>query len=174
MQIGSHLAGMAIENAMLGVCHSCANPLTAHYGLTHGVAIGLMLPHVVRFNAGAAGELYAQLAKEAGLTNAEELAARLAQFAAVAGLPRSLKDAAGHGIGYSGIVPHGVLTYAVASLFRVAFAVRGRTSAGCAGGQAGRLARLPRHTRDGRRRRHQAAGSTPGTLDFQNRQRHRR
>ena len=51
MQIGSHLAGMAIENAMLGVCHSCANPLTAHYGITHGVAIGVMLPHVIRFNA---------------------------------------------------------------------------------------------------------------------------
>ena len=28
----------AIEAAMLGVCHSCANPLTAHYGITHGVA----------------------------------------------------------------------------------------------------------------------------------------
>src|SRR4029453_17284048 len=35
MQVGAHLAGMAIENAMLGVCHSCANPLTSHYGVTH-------------------------------------------------------------------------------------------------------------------------------------------
>jgi alcohol dehydrogenase len=93
MQIGSHLAGMAIENAMLGVCHSCANPLTAHYGITHGVAIGLMLPHVVRFNAVAAGEHYSVLAKEAGLANADALAARVANFAAVAGLPRSLKEA---------------------------------------------------------------------------------
>ena len=49
--LGAHFAGMAIENAMLGVCHSCANPLTAHYGMTHGTAIGLMLPHVIRFNA---------------------------------------------------------------------------------------------------------------------------
>ena len=57
MQIGAYLAGMAIESAMLGVCHSCANPLTAHYGLTHGVAIGLMLPHVIRFNAPVAGAL---------------------------------------------------------------------------------------------------------------------
>ena len=61
MQVGAYLAGMAIENAMLGVCHSCANPLTAHYGITHGVAIGVMLPHVIRFNAAAAGELYAEL-----------------------------------------------------------------------------------------------------------------
>src|SRR5690606_727045 len=30
MQLGAHFAGMAIENSMLGACHSCANPLTAH------------------------------------------------------------------------------------------------------------------------------------------------
>ena len=41
MQVGSHLAGAAIETAMLGICHSCANPLSAHYGLTHGTAIGV-------------------------------------------------------------------------------------------------------------------------------------
>src|SRR6185295_10640620 len=51
MQMGAFLAGTAIENSMLGVCHACANPLTAHYGVTHGLAIGIMLPHVIRFNA---------------------------------------------------------------------------------------------------------------------------
>jgi alcohol dehydrogenase len=88
MQLGAHFAGMAIEAAMLGVCHSCANPLTAHYGLTHGVAIGLMLPHVVRFNAPAAGDWYAELAG-----TAERLADRLAQLASAAGLPKSLREA---------------------------------------------------------------------------------
>jgi alcohol dehydrogenase len=88
MQLGAHFAGMAIEAAMLGVCHSCANPLTAHYGLTHGVAVGLMLPHVVRFNAPAAGDQYAELAG-----TAERLADRLAGLAAAAGLPKSLRDA---------------------------------------------------------------------------------
>ena len=87
MQIGAHLAGMAIEAAMLGVCHSCANPLTAHYGLTHGVAIGLMLPHVVRYNAEAVGDQYAELAG-----SAEELAERLAALASAAGLPKSLRE----------------------------------------------------------------------------------
>ena len=46
MQVGSHFAGAAIENSMLGACHACANPLTAHYGITHGIAIGVLLPHV--------------------------------------------------------------------------------------------------------------------------------
>jgi alcohol dehydrogenase len=96
MQVGAHLAGMAIENAMLGACHSCANPLTAHYGLTHGVAIGLMLPHVIRFNAPAVGGLYAELVGEVGLSDgrpaAEVLADRVAELTAAAGLPRSLKE----------------------------------------------------------------------------------
>jgi alcohol dehydrogenase len=52
MQLGAAFAGMAIENSMLGAAHSCANPLTAEYGIVHGQAVGLMLPHVVRFNSG--------------------------------------------------------------------------------------------------------------------------
>src|SRR5436190_2235678 len=39
MQLGAHYAGMAIENSMLGATHARANPLTAHYGTTHGAAI---------------------------------------------------------------------------------------------------------------------------------------
>jgi alcohol dehydrogenase class IV len=32
MQVGSYLAGLAIENSMLGAAHACANPLTKNYG----------------------------------------------------------------------------------------------------------------------------------------------
>jgi alcohol dehydrogenase len=96
MQVGAYLAGMAIENAMLGVCHSCANPLTSHYGITHGVAIGILLPHVIRFNAPVAGELYAELLATSGLTNGEPpeevLAARVSELTVAAGLPQSLKE----------------------------------------------------------------------------------
>jgi len=55
MLLGAAFAGAAIENSMLGAAHSCANPLTAHYGIVHGHAVGLMLPHVVRFNSELAG-----------------------------------------------------------------------------------------------------------------------
>ena len=75
MQIGAHFAGVAIENSMLGVCHSLANPLTAHYGLTHGVAIAVLLPHVIRFNNAAVGALYGDLAHEVGLINGDQSAA---------------------------------------------------------------------------------------------------
>lgn len=96
MQLGAHFAGRAIEASMLGACHAGANPLTAHYGLTHGIAIGVLLPHVVRFNAPSAGELYADLAHDIGLTNgdeaagAEALARRLGELLRAAGLPTTL------------------------------------------------------------------------------------
>src|SRR5262249_42780012 len=96
MQLGAHFAGIAIENSMLGACHACANPLTAHYGLTHGIAIGILLPHVIRFNASIAGPLYSELAHEARLLNgdlnvaAESLANRVSDLLHLAGLPTTL------------------------------------------------------------------------------------
>lgn len=63
MQLGAAFAGTAIENSMLGIAHSCANPLTAHFGIVHGQAVGTMLPHVVEFNSSdeAARARYAAL-----------------------------------------------------------------------------------------------------------------
>lgn len=52
MLLGAALAGSAIENSMLGAAHATANPLTARFDLAHGHAVALMLPHVVRLNAG--------------------------------------------------------------------------------------------------------------------------
>ena len=65
MQLGAALAGLAIENSMLGAAHAAANPLTARHGIVHGHAVALMLPHVMRFNAAdpAVAAIYARLAK---------------------------------------------------------------------------------------------------------------
>lgn len=52
MLLGAAYAGNAIENSMLGAAHSCANPLTAKFKVVHGEAVGVMLPHVIRFNSG--------------------------------------------------------------------------------------------------------------------------
>jgi alcohol dehydrogenase len=90
--LGAHLAGAAIEASMLGVAHSCANPLTARFGIAHGTAVGLMLPHVVRFNGGAgeAGELYRDLL--GGTGDSAALAARIEGLRAASGLPARLAD----------------------------------------------------------------------------------
>jgi alcohol dehydrogenase len=50
MLLGAALAGLAIENSMLGAAHASANPLTARHGVVHGHAVSLMLPSVIRFN----------------------------------------------------------------------------------------------------------------------------
>ncbi len=51
MLLGAAMAGSAIENSMLGAAHAAANPLTARFDLTHGHAVSLMLPHVIRLNS---------------------------------------------------------------------------------------------------------------------------
>lgn len=61
MQLGACYAGIAIENSMLGATHALANPLTANYEVAHGEAIGIMLPHVIRFNAERCGGWYQEL-----------------------------------------------------------------------------------------------------------------
>jgi alcohol dehydrogenase len=86
MQLGAHFGGWAIENSMLGCAHSSANPLTAHYGVTHGIAVGVMLPHVIRFNAGSAGSLYDELCPD----GAAALADRVARLIRTAKLPTNL------------------------------------------------------------------------------------
>jgi alcohol dehydrogenase len=65
MQLAAALAGVAIEASMLGAAHALANPLTRAFDLPHGLAVGLLLPHVVRFNAAdaAARETYAELGR---------------------------------------------------------------------------------------------------------------
>ena len=69
MQLGAALAGLAIETSMLGAAHAAANPLTAHYQVVHGQAVGILLPHVVRFNAAQpeSNAIYAELLRSACL-----------------------------------------------------------------------------------------------------------
>ncbi len=61
MQLGACFAGMAIEASMLGAAHALANPLTATLGVAHGQAVGLMMPHVVRFNGRLVEKSYVEL-----------------------------------------------------------------------------------------------------------------
>ena len=75
MQMGAWFAGCAIEASMLGATHALANPLTAVYGISHGQAIAVMLPHVVDWNA-----------QPEYLELHVDLAGRLRDLAAAAGL----------------------------------------------------------------------------------------
>ena len=102
MQLGAAFAGLAIENSMLGAAHSAANPLTAHYGIVHGQAVGMMLPYVVRFNGQDREALraYAELASAPEIACVSDgpekaldaLIAHLESLLHLAKMPRSLAD----------------------------------------------------------------------------------
>jgi len=98
MLLGAHEAGVAIEASMLGATHASANPLTARYGTTHGIAIAVMLPHIVRWNAEDAPtrDRYRELLAAAGLMDGADpgatLASRLEELARAGELPRTLRE----------------------------------------------------------------------------------
>jgi acetaldehyde dehydrogenase/alcohol dehydrogenase len=48
---GATLAGIALSNAFVGVCHSLSHTVGAEFHLPHGMANGILLPHVIRYNA---------------------------------------------------------------------------------------------------------------------------
>lgn len=104
MQLGAAFAGLAIENSMLGAAHSAANPLTSHFGIVHGQAVGMMLPYVVRFNGRDPQTLraYAELASAPEIACVSDgpekaldaLIAHLESLLQLAGMPRSLAECA--------------------------------------------------------------------------------
>ncbi len=101
MQLGAHLAGAAIENSMLGATHAAANPLTAHFETIHGHAVGLLLPHVIQWNAEEVGSLYHDLAVAAGWSDVSDsvdnavdcLRSGFTELVRQAGAPTTLAEA---------------------------------------------------------------------------------
>src|SRR5688500_20366110 len=81
MQLGTFYPGVGIEHSRLGAMFACVNPLTAHYAISHGAVIAMLLPSVVRWNGRAAGQRYESLFK-----GTEALAQRLEQLAESGGL----------------------------------------------------------------------------------------
>ena len=63
MAVAQYIAGMAFSNVGLGLVHGMAHPLGAIFDIPHGVANALLLPTVMAFNASAALDKYADIAK---------------------------------------------------------------------------------------------------------------
>ncbi|RJX35895.1 MAG: iron-containing alcohol dehydrogenase [Desulfarculus sp.] len=58
MLVASALASLGWTNAGLGLVHSLAHPLGAHFHVSHGKACALYLPYVMQFNVLAAAPKY--------------------------------------------------------------------------------------------------------------------
>lgn len=68
MALGSHYAGLAMNKAAIGYVHALAHQLGAKYGIPHGRANAIILPHVLEFNREASEKRLGKLAREIGLT----------------------------------------------------------------------------------------------------------
>ena len=77
LHMASTMAGMAFNQAGLGLCHALAHALGGAFHVPHGRLNAILLPAVVESNAHAAGEKYARLALESGIGgSAQTLAVR--------------------------------------------------------------------------------------------------
>jgi alcohol dehydrogenase len=91
--IAAHFAGVAVENAMAGAAHACAEPLTARYGVAHGAALSLVLPPVIEWslNAESPAAKWANDVLPRDLVDVQ-FPKRLRHLAQRAELPTSLSD----------------------------------------------------------------------------------
>ncbi|MGQ4532098.1 lactaldehyde reductase [Dermabacteraceae bacterium P13138] len=93
MAYASYIAGMGYSNVGLGLVHGMAHPLGGRYDAPHGVANGILLAPVMRYNAEYTGEKYRDIAAAFGVEDAYTLPlaeARAAACDAVAKLTADL------------------------------------------------------------------------------------
>jgi alcohol dehydrogenase class IV len=66
MLMGSLLAGLAFNNTRLGNCHAMSHPVSAMFGVPHGIANSILIPHIMEFNSLAVPELFKDIAEDMG------------------------------------------------------------------------------------------------------------
>lgn len=92
------MAGMAFDNAGLGLCHAAAHVLGGAYHLPHGRLCAMLLPNVMTVNTSASPQ-YVRLAKLCGVSSATErlslrsLTAAIVRLRTALGMPATLRQA---------------------------------------------------------------------------------
>lgn len=92
MALAQYVTGMAFSNVGLGVDHGMAHPLSAVYGIPHGVACACLLPYVMEFNKEYSGENYRDIAKAMGVKGVDEMRLEDVRDAAVNAVKQLSKD----------------------------------------------------------------------------------
>ena len=73
MALAQYVAGMGFSNVGLGIAHSIAHTLGAHYDTPHGVACAMMLPIVMEYNQEFTGEKYREIARAMGVDGVDSM-----------------------------------------------------------------------------------------------------
>lgn len=73
MALAQYTAGMGFSNVGLGIAHSIAHTLGAHYDTPHGVACAMMLPIVMEYNQEYTGERYREIARAMGVDGVDSM-----------------------------------------------------------------------------------------------------
>lgn len=73
MALAQYIAGMGFSNVGLGIAHSIAHTLGAHYDTPHGVACAMMLPIVMEYNEEFTGEKYREIARAMGVEGVDAM-----------------------------------------------------------------------------------------------------
>lgn len=73
MAMAQYIAGMGFSNVGLGIAHSIAHTLGAHYDTPHGVACAMMLPIVMEYNQEYTGERLREVARAMGVEGVDEM-----------------------------------------------------------------------------------------------------
>jgi len=92
MALGGLMAGLALNTARLGLVHGLAHPVGALTGAAHGLVCALLLLPVMRYNAEAAADKYAQLARDLMGSEVATLPDRTAAAALMDVLQLHLRD----------------------------------------------------------------------------------
>lgn len=80
MMQASALAGIAISQTRTALAHAISYPLTARFGLPHGIACSFTLPALLAFNAAIDDGRLEALARSLGYAEVRDLAAGLADL----------------------------------------------------------------------------------------------
>ena len=73
MAMAQYVAGMGFSNVGLGIAHSIAHTLGAHYDTPHGVACAMMLPIVMEYNQEYTGEKFREIARAMGVEGVDDM-----------------------------------------------------------------------------------------------------
>lgn len=89
--LGSLYAGLGLANAGVGAVHSLSYPLGGKYGVSHGLANTVMLPHVMYFNLPGALEKFTIIAEAMGEI-VDDMPLREAAYFAVEAVQSLIED----------------------------------------------------------------------------------